>query len=325
VKQTYGNLSGRVDMYYIQHNVHFGKRRNGEYQHYFSELEHSGEEAYNMFDHPSNRPRVNGYISYSERIFHSVCQVARLSDSMLIKMGAVNQQVTKKMHFPRESWNYVLTALETRGQHCLEFSLNHSVPMKVKVTTDNLTLSVDKVNCTRYVITAKNVDGFDVVRSIIGRVGCGVKKKHPNLGAINKNDGSNRLTIQEHDLIHIVDLDESEVLYRDESVEDLVHVHTPTRPQSNFIRISYDTINQQLCLTVKCYSTLVSLLSDDAKSYLRSNNVVTGNVFVLLDNRVWKVSRVDRANEKTLLCDPDDETESIWVDNAVVVTNEVQM
>lgn len=151
------------------------------------------------------------------------------------------------------------------------------------------------------------------------------QKKHPNLGAINKNDGSNRLTIQEHDLIHIVDLDESEVLYRDESVEDLVHVHAPTRPQSNFIRISYDTINQQLCLTVKCYSTLVSLLSDDAKSYLRSNNVVTGNVFVLLDNRVWKVSRVDRANEKTLLCDPDDETESIWVDNAVVVTNEVQM
>jgi len=76
---------------------------------------------------------------------------------------------------------------------------------------------------------------------------------------------------------------------------------------------------------VKCYSTLVSLLSDDAKSYLRSNNVVTGNVFVLLESRVWKVSRVNRANEKTLLCDPDDETESIWVNNAVVVTNQVQM
>jgi hypothetical protein len=190
-----------------------------------------------MFEHPSDRPRVNGYISYSERIFESVSQITRLSDSMLVKTGALKRQVTKKVAMPRESWNYILRTLETSSQEYLEFALNHHFPSKVKITTDNLTLSVNKIKCTRYAVTARNVEGFDALRTVIGRVGYGVKKKHPNMSAIEANNGSNRLTVQEHDLIHVVHVNEDEVLYRDSSFEDVTHVCNPTRPALNFIRL----------------------------------------------------------------------------------------
>jgi hypothetical protein len=290
---------------------------------YFSEEEHSGAEAYNMFEHPSNRPRVNGYISYSERIFESISQIARLSDSMLVKTGTINRQVTKKVAMPRESWNYMLRTLETSSQEYLEFALNHHFPSKVKITTDNLTLSVNKINCTRYAITARNVAGFDALSAVIGRVGFGIKKKHPNLSAIEANDGSNRLTVQQHDLVHVVHIDETEVLYRDPSFfENVTHVCNPTRPASNFIRMTYETHTNQLALTMKCYSSLVSLLSDDAKSFLRSNNIMTGSVHVLHNNRVWRLIRVREG--QSLLGDADDDNNTIWVDNSVVEENEIR-
>jgi hypothetical protein len=158
----------------------------------------------------------------------------------------------------------------------LEFALNHHFPTKVKITTDNLTLSVDKAICTRYAITARNVSGFDALRAMVGRVGYGVKKKHPNLSAIDANDGSNRLTVQEQDLIHLVHVDKEEVLLQDNSFfEGVTHVCNPTQPVFNFVRSSYETQYNQLSLTMKCFSSLVSLLSDDVRTFLRTNNIVT--------------------------------------------------
>lgn len=74
---------------------------------------------------------------------------------------------------------------------------------------------------------------------------------------------------------------------------------------------------------MKCYSTLVSLLSPDSRSYLYNQNMVTGTVFVLINNRVWKVSRVNRENNHSLLCDPDNAADTMWVHNDVVEENEI--
>jgi hypothetical protein len=157
---------------------------------------------------------------------------------------------------------------------------------------------------------------------VVGRVGYGVKKKHPNLSAINANDGSNRLTVQEQDLIHLVHVDEEEVLLQDNSFEGVTHICNPTRPVSNFVRLSYETQYNQLSLTMKCFSSLVSLLSDDVRSFLRTNNIVTGSVFVLHNNRVWKLVRV--RDEESLLAEADDESNTIWLANSIVEENEIR-
>jgi hypothetical protein len=51
--------------------------------------------------------------------------------------------------------------------------------------------------------------------------------------------------------------------------------------------------------------------------------MVTGTVFVLINNRVWKVSRVNRENNHSLLCDPDNAADTMWVHNDVVEENEI--
>jgi hypothetical protein len=145
--------------------------------------------------------------------------------------------------------------------------------------------------------------------------------------SLTANDGSNRLTVQEHDTIHIVDLHDNAVLYRDQTEDDdIIYTgNNPLRPENNYIRLTYDSVNRILSLTVKCYSTLVSLLSPDSRVYLRRNNIVTGAVYVLHHNRVWKVIRVSKIEERTMLCDPDNESETIWLDNNIVEENEVRM
>jgi hypothetical protein len=179
INQTYGNLSGRADLYYVHYySASFGRRRNGEYEVYFTEEEHSGAKAYNMFKHPSNRPRVNGF-SYSECIFESISQIARLSDSMLVKTGTINRQVTKKVAMPRESWNYMLRTLETSSQEYLEVALNHHFPFAYPRDKQSRVFGIrfepslpvqsqdnhrqphplgqQDQYCTRYAITARNV------------------------------------------------------------------------------------------------------------------------------------------------------------------------
>lgn len=197
--------------------------------------------------------------------------------------------------------------------------------MKTKITTDNMTLSISKVKAAKWTITAKSVEGFESLRAVIGRIGYGVKKRHPNLAALTATDGSNRLTVQEQDIINVIDLNEDTILYRDvPSDDEIIHVgQFPTRQHNNFIRLSYDTVSRQLTLTMKCYSTLVSLLSPDSRSYLYNQNMVTGTVFVLINNRVWKVSRVNRENNHSLLCDPDNAADTMWVHNDVVEENEI--
>jgi hypothetical protein len=69
-----------------------------------------------------------------------------------------------------------------------------------------MTLSAAKVKAAKWTITAHNVEGLQSLRAIIGPIGYETKKKHPNLSAINAVDGSNCLTVQEQDLICVVDL-----------------------------------------------------------------------------------------------------------------------
>lgn len=98
----------------------------------------------------------------------------------------------------------------------------------------------------------------------------------------------------------------------------------PQSQQNNFIRLSYDSVNRQLTLTMRCFSTLVSLLSPQSRFYLYSNNMVIASIFVLINNRVWKVSRVNKQTNTTLLFNPDNESESMWVDTSIVEENVIK-
>lgn len=103
IQQTFGNVSRRVDMYYVDHSANFTLRTDGEYTLDFEVIEHRGIDGYNMFGHPTNSPRCYGYTSFSERTFESIAQITRLSDCMLVKTGKVNRQVSKKMPMPIEA------------------------------------------------------------------------------------------------------------------------------------------------------------------------------------------------------------------------------
>jgi hypothetical protein len=195
--------------------------------------------------------------------------------------------------------------------------------VKTKIRTDNLKLSIAKVKSTKWTITANSTEGFDSLQRVIGRIGIGVKKWHPTLAAFSDHDGSNRLTVQEQDLIHLVDLNDNNILYREGTSDDeAIHVgQYPARQHDNFIRLSYDTVTRQLGLTMKCFSTLVSLLSPESRTYLYSNNVAISSVFALINNRVWKVVQINKYTHVTMLLNPDNESETIWVDSSIVEEN----
>jgi hypothetical protein len=189
-------------------------------------------------------------------------------------MGSVNGQVTKKIPIPMELFRYLYNILQDEHQGYVQWSTNNNYQFKSKITEDNMTLSVAKSKATKWTITTKNVDGFVAICSVIGRIGYGIKKKHPNLSLLTANNGSNRLTVQEQDTIHIIDLHDNAALYRDQTEDDDV-IYTgdnPLRLENNYLRLTYDSVNRILSLTVKCYTTLVSLLSPDLRVYLRRNN-----------------------------------------------------
>ena len=321
INQTYGNLSGRDDMFHVDHCLFVSKSGDG-FALQFESIAHSGDDSYHIFGYP--RPNlITGYTSYTERIFESVCQITRLADTMLTKTGLINSQVTKKIPFPFEAYRFIHGKLDQRHQENLQWSHHSSYSVKTKITTDNLTLSIAKVKSTKWTITANSIEGFDSLRRVVGRIGFGVKKRHPTLAALTANDGSNRLTVQEQDLIHIVDLNDNNILYRGGMSDDeAIHVgQFPERQHDNFIRLSYDTVTRQLILTMKCFSTLVSLLSPESRTYLYSNNVDISSVYALINNRVWKVVQMNKHTNVTMLLNPDDETETIWIDSSIVQEN----
>jgi hypothetical protein len=182
------------------------------------------------------------------------------------------------------------------------------------------------VKSTKWTVTANTIEGFESLRRVIGRIGYGVQKWHPNSAASTATDGSNCCTVQEHDLIHVVDLNDNNILYRDGMSDDeAINVgQYPQSQQNNFIRLSYDSVNRQLTLTMRCFSTLVSLLSPQSRIYLYSNNMAIASIFVLINNRVWKVSRVNKQTNTTLLFNPDNESESMWVDTSIVEENVIK-
>jgi hypothetical protein len=236
---------------------------------------------------------------------------------MLTKTGLINSQVTKKIPLSFETYRFIHRNLNERHQNNLQWSHHSSYPVKTKITTDNLTLSIAKVKSTKWTITANSTKGFDSLRRVIGRIGIGVKKRHPTLAALSANDGSKQ------DLIHLVDLNDNNILYREGTSDDeAIHVgHYPARQHGNFIRLSYDTVTQQLSLTMKCFSTLVSLLSPESRTYLYSNNVAISSVFALINNRVWKVVQINKYMHVTMLLNPDNKSETIWIDSSIVEEN----
>ena len=320
--QIFGNLSGRQDLYQVDHEIiiTFARSRR---RVSFNQLDSTGDGSYNMFGYP-RRNTIRGYTSFTERMFEAISNVTKAADTMLTKMGSVNSQVTKKLSIPFESYRHIYNVLNSEHNRKLHFNTDKKFKSKVRITTDNMTLSVGRQISTKWTITARNIEGFESLRSVIGRIGYGVKKKHPNLSAINATDGSNRMSVQEQDLIHIVDLNEHNILYAN-ATEDSDIGSSARRPTSNCIRMTYDSGSRQLTLTIKCYSTLVSLLSSDSRLYLQNNNVVTGVVYVMHQNRVWKVIRVCKDTDSSLMCDPDDESQTMWLDNDDVAANEIRM
>jgi hypothetical protein len=100
---------------------------------------------------------------------------------MLTNTGAINSQVTKKIAFPFESYKLIHEKLSCEHQGNLQWSHHSSYPMKTKITSDNMTLSISKVKAAKWTITATSVEGFESLRAVIGRIGYGVKKGTPIL------------------------------------------------------------------------------------------------------------------------------------------------
>jgi hypothetical protein len=232
VNQTYGNhLSGREQLFHVDH-ILIVVESGDEHTLNFERIEPSGDDSYHIFGYPRPNLMVS-YTSYTERCFESISQITRLADSMLTKMGAVNSQVTKKC---------IHKILNDEHQGNLQWSHHSSYQVKTKITTDNMTPSAAKVKAAKWTITAHNVEGLQSLglRAIIGPIGYGIKKKHPNPSAIDTVDGSNRLTVQEQDLIRVVDLNDDNILYCDcPSDDERINVgQFPLRQPNNFIRLS---------------------------------------------------------------------------------------
>lgn len=231
---------------------------------------------------------------------------------MLNKTGKINQRAHKKLPLPWEAFKYLY--------HQLHFKQPDVRPSKVvtkirnPITLDNLTLSVAQTITTKYTLFASNIIGFDAMRCFISRVGLGVKKRHPKLSTINSHDGSNKLTVQEQDTIHIVDVDANSVLYRN-SDEYGSDSDASTDQPTNWIRLSYDYVTKHIGITIKCYTTVVSLLSPDSRHYLHDNNIVSRASYVFYDGRLMKVLSVDRTTNETILCDPNNEHDTATVTN----------
>jgi hypothetical protein len=52
---------------------------------------------------------------------------------------------------------------------------------------------------------------------------------------------------------------------------------------------------------------------------------ISEETIVLHNNRVWKVMRVRKIEEQIMICDSDNVSDTIWLDNNVVEENEVRM
>ena len=231
---------------------------------------------------------------------------------MLTKAGNINQRAHKKTHIPWESWKYIYFKLHLK-QSVLNVS-KASAKVRTPITTDNLSLSVARSTTKKFTVVAKDIAGFEALRSLITRIGLGVKKRHPKLSTIEARDGSNILTVQEQDTIHVVDIDSNEVLYRDVDSDGDDYETTPSTP-TNWIRLTYDYATKQIGITIKCYTSVVSLLSSECRRYLHSNNIVSREEYVLYEGQLWKVLKVSRQLNQTILCNPSNENETVTVSN----------
>ena len=264
-----------------------------------------------MFGHPY-QDHFTCYVSFTERIHESLCQLSKTSSAMLTKAGNINQRAHKKTHIPWESWKYIYFKLHLK-QSVLNVS-KASAKVRTPITTDNLSLSVARSTTKKFTVVAKDIAGFEALRSLITRIGLGVKKRHPKLSTIEARDGSNILTVQEQDTIHVVDIDSNEVLYRDVDSDGDDYETTPSTP-TNWIRLTYDYATKQIGITIKCYTSVVSLLSSECRRYLHSNNIVSREEYVVYEGQLWKVLKVSRQLNQTILCNPSNENETVTVSN----------
>jgi hypothetical protein len=158
-----------------------------------------------------------------------------------------------------------------------------------------LSLGCAAVSMQRHIISACNADAFNVLRRYFPNCGVGIKKRHPPLSSINKGDGSNQLTLQNHDIINIVDID------YDQFDHDMDSTTNDSGCQ-NFVKIAYDVRLRRCSISIKFYSALVSLFSQDIVAYLQTTNVLPGpDVFVEIDGDVWKILTVNEMNGTTTL------------------------
>jgi hypothetical protein len=45
------------------------------------------------------------------------------------------------------------------------------------------------------------------------------------------------------------------------------------------------------------------------------------SVYALINNRVWKVGQINKYTHITMLYNPDNESETIWIDSSIVEEN----
>ena len=152
-------------------------------------------------------------ISFTERMHKSMRLLSPTTSSMLNKTRNLNQCARKKLPLPWEAYKYIHQLLHFK-QPDIPVS---KVTAKIHnpIMQDNLTLSVCKSNTTKYTVLASNITGFEALCCFITRVGLGVKKRNPKLTTVNTNtgNGSDTLTVQEQDTIHLVDVESCRVCY----------------------------------------------------------------------------------------------------------------
>eukprot|EP00956_Cyclotella_meneghiniana_P009161 scaffold12557_cov75-Cyclotella_meneghiniana.AAC.5 len=210
VNQIDGNLSGRHKVFHVDHHVFL--HRDNDFLNNIIHFKPISPTAYGMFGH-LHQDHFPGYVSFTERIHESLCQLSKTSSAILNKAGNIHQRARKKTHIPWESWKYIYFKLHLK-QSVLNVS-KVSAKVRTPITIDNLTMSVGRSTTKKFTVVAKDIAGFEVLQSLITRIGLGVRKRHPKLSTIEARDGSNILTVQEQDTIHVVDIDSNQVLYRD--------------------------------------------------------------------------------------------------------------
>lgn len=76
INQTDGNVSGRMELFHVDHSLSIHISPDSRFVCDFQRLTATGPDSYNMFGHPRHQ-NISSYISFSERMHESMCLLSR--------------------------------------------------------------------------------------------------------------------------------------------------------------------------------------------------------------------------------------------------------